>query len=170
MYYKTTVGQEESKYCDELRTALHEMHKGVEQHGRNIRSINRQQAEKRGVKKHAQFEVGDYVLVALTKPNKLQVRWHGPMRVINIKSEWTFRVEDLVYGRTYLRHASMMKKYSDPGLLVTEELRQQLAHDDNQFHTVGTILDWRVNASNVVELLIQWEGFDMPIIRGNRCR
>lgn len=149
-----------SGYIEELRAALEVMHTRVAEVGAQKRAANRRAAVKRGVKPHAGFQQGDFVLVAFTEPDKLSVRWAGPMRVTRVIDEWAFELEDLVYGRKCVRHAQMMRPYADQHLDVTTELREQIAHDDLQSFRVQEILDWRQKDRQPVELLVRWLGFD----------
>ena len=176
------MGEQVQAHLVELREALGVIHQraadaGAQQRAANARAadptaeqqlsaaerrlISAQQkgAEKRGIKKHAGFKVGDYVLCARTQPDKLSMRWTGPLQVERVVDEWTFEVKDLVHGRRALRHAQMLKPYSDPDLEVTEALREQLQHDDGTAFKVQSIVAWRLQQRRV-ELLVRWVGFD----------
>ena len=126
---------------------------------RRLRAAKRKGAEKRGLRVHAGFKVGDFVLCARTDPGKLSMRWAGPMRVTRVIDNWTFEVEDLVHGRRAVRHAQMLKPYSDKELEVTAQLREQLQHDDGTSFKVQEIISWRLQQRRV-ELLVRWVGFD----------
>ena len=77
-----------------------------------------------------------------------------------IDNYYTFEVEDLVYARTAVRHAQVMKKYSDQQLDLTTELREQLLEDDFAFYKkVESILQWRKQRAKPVELLVRWVSF-----------
>jgi hypothetical protein len=83
------------------------------------------------------------------------------MRVTKALSPWAFEVEDLVSGRRWVRHSRLIQKYSDKKLEVTEDLRLQLAHDDQEYFQVESVMNWR-RSGRSVELLVNWLGFDEP--------
>ena len=171
------------EYLEELRTALAAMHSRAAGAGEKQRAANRaarnptpaaqlkaaerrakaalrKGAEKRGIRAHAGFNVGDYVLCARTDPDKLSMRWAGPMQVTRVIDNWTFEVRDLVHGRLALRHAQMLKPYADADLDVTAQLRESLQHDDGSSFRVQDIISWRKQQRQEVELLVRWVGFD----------
>ena len=147
-------------HLNALRETLDKLHKGAATAGALKRKANRKAAEKRGVKMHAGFSVGDFVLMARQQPNKLGVRWAGPMELTRVLSNWTFEVRDLVTGRKFIRHAQMLKRYSDQHIGITEDLRLQLAHDDSVNYDVDEILAWRKQRGKQLELQVRWMGFD----------
>ena len=156
-----TMSDRVKTYVTNTAAALQDIHKAALDKGQRIRAGNRKAAEKRGWQPHAGFDVGDYVLVAIEKPdNKLAVRWAGPMQIVKIVDEWTFTVKDLVHGRTFDRHAQMLKKYEDKQLEVTSMLKEQLVHDDAVMFRVEKIMDWRKKARHPVEVLVRWVGLD----------
>ena len=97
--------------------------------------------------------------MAIQDPDKLQVRWAGPMRVTRVIDNWSFEVEDLVYGRKTIRHAQMMRPYADQELGVTAALREQIGHDDHRTWLVDSIMDWRRRNRGPLELLVRWVGY-----------
>jgi hypothetical protein len=144
----------------ELRPVFDEFRQEVREASRGRRERSRVAAEKRGVKAHAGFDVGDFVLVAQVQPDKLQVRWAGPFRVIGVLSEWTYRVEDLVSGRCSVRHARVMKPYADKLLRVTEDLKEAICCEDKDWFRVEKLVEWRKRPRHPVEVLVKWEGFE----------
>ncbi len=154
------LSQRAKEHVAALTEALSSMHTAASKGGEQRRKQNQLQAEKRGIEPHANFSVGDFVLAARVEPDKLSVRWAGPMRVVRVLSNWTFEVEDLVRGRRAIRHARMLRLFADQALDVTEELRRQIQHDDGAWFVVSEIRDWRKQPRKPVELLVRWEGFD----------
>lgn len=148
-----------SQHLERLQQALATIHKGVDAGRARDLAANKRAAEKNGVRMHAGFDVGDFVLVANVQPNKLQVRWAGPMRVTAVLNDWSFEVEDLVHRRRTVRHGTMIKKYRDQSLQVTTELRMQLAHDDSAWFQVEKILAWRRLPGKQVEAKVRWVSF-----------
>ena len=158
----TAVGISDAvkEHVKELGGALASIRSCVTTMGENKRAANKRAAMKRGWQPHADFQVGDFVLSANTNPDKLSVRWIGPMQVTKIIDNWTSEVQELVHGKKTTRHSAMLKKYVDSELQVTSQLRQQLEHDDCVSYKVEKILNWRQEMGKHVELLIRWLGFD----------
>ena len=155
----TQYGPDFAEHLGAVQAALADLHKKAEDGRARNHAANRKAADKNGVARHAGFDVGDYVLVARVKPNKLEVRWAGPMRVTAILNDWSFEVEDLVHGRRTVRHGTMMRKYADQHLCVTTALRTQLAHDDAAWFQVEQILEWRRLPRKAVEAKVRWVSF-----------
>ena len=150
-----------------LQQKLVEIHKTVrtakgKKRASNLKAQERRQkelAKKRGIVPHGGYTVGDYVLAARVNPtNKLQCRWLGPMRVVRVLSHWTYRVESLVTGRRFDRHANCLKMYADNSLRVTQSLLSMVKHDD-AVYLVKRILEWRYHPELAeVQLLVEWDG------------
>ena len=113
------------------------------------------------------FAVGDYVLwakdVTLHKQHqeKLHAKWYGPMRVTAAVTPWIYEIEDLLNGTKYKAHTRRLKYYIDSSLNLTEEVKEQLRHDNGQWE-VNAFLDHRcVNKrKHKWELLVEWTGYE----------
>ena len=80
------------------------------------------------------------------------------MRVVRVLSHWTYRVESLVTGRRFDRHANCLKLYADNSLKVTQSLLSMVKHDD-AVYLVKRILEWRYHSELAeVQLLVEWDG------------
>ena len=166
-----SFGSRARKATQQLRSSIAEMHRRVRKAKGRKRKANlaaqqrrsESAAKKRGIEPHGGYSVGQYVLATRVNPtNKLMCRWLGPMRVVKVLSNWTYRVESLITGRTYDRHANMLKHYSDSNLKLTQSLLSIVGHDD-AVYLVSKILQWRWQPeSQEVQLLIQWEGLPEP--------
>ena len=137
-------------YMEELQLTLDEWHQRVTVQQRKRHAANKRQKDG--------FDVGDYVLVARDTRDKLAVRWLGPMRVVRIVSDWVYEVQDLVHQHKYVRHAQMLRRFSDKQLDVTEQLREQLANDDAAFLHVDHFTGWKKTGAEVF-LHVRWRGF-----------
>jgi hypothetical protein len=146
-----------------LRTSLQAMHKAID----NIRSKDDIGTATAPPGVDVNFDVGDYVLwakdVAALKQHqdKLHAKWYGPMRVTAVLTPWIYEIEDLIDGTKHKAHTRRLKYYIDSSLNITEELKQQLRHDNAQYD-IQAFIDRRcVNKKkNKWELLVQWTGFE----------
>ena len=117
----------------------------------------------KGIK--ANFQVGGYVLVAQPeryRASKLSVIFRGPFRVVEVVSEWIYKVEHLITKQMREVHATRMRFYADDKLNVSEDFLLHLQHQDAIFE-VHSILRHRVVRSSVgpqVEFLVHWRAFD----------
>ncbi len=142
-----------------LSAALEQMHRELPG-----RPSNAKANEKRAGLREVNFDVGDYVLVAVagSRPrSKLAVRWTGPMRVTKIVTKFrrVFEVEDLVQeGRTMTVHADRLRRYADSGLKVSEDLLAVVARHGSEYDVKG-IVGHRVH-SKVYQLRVAWAGYD----------
>ena len=75
---KMTMSERVKQMLNDVRVAIEEMHVQIAESSAAKRAANRRAAIKRGVRPHAGFTVGDFVLVAVEEPDKLQLRWAGP--------------------------------------------------------------------------------------------
>jgi hypothetical protein len=91
---------------------------------------------------------------------KFQVKWKGPRRVTNVKSDYVFVVENLLTKELKAAHATRLIFYKDKELNVTAELAQAAEHNDHRLYVVSKILDARYNEQEIFhELLVAWCGF-----------
>jgi len=74
-------------------------------------------------------------------------------------SDWVYEVEDLVTQKREKVHAEQLKLYSESDLNVTEELRNQIAHNDEKFE-IDEILDIEYKEKyGRYMILIRWKNF-----------
>lgn len=145
----------------ETTQALLEMHKDVQSGKETLRDGRN---NRRNQKKHVKipnFEIGDFVLVA--RPirhlrNKLNCVWKGPMQIVKSENEWVFQVRDMLTEHRELVHCTRMRFYSDKHLELTEDLKKQMAHDQEVFVVEGFTDLKYVAESKRFELLTKWQG------------
>ena len=108
------------------------------------------------------FDVGDFVLIArpmgIISKEKLKAVWHGPMKIVKLISSHVYEVEDLNSHKTMKVHVQRMRFYKDSSLLVTDELKLQIAHDTTAFE-VEQIKGHR-HLNKRWEFLVKWLGFE----------
>eukprot|EP00171_Calliarthron_tuberculosum_P003434 IDg3434t1 len=111
----------------------------------------------------AQFDIGDFVLVAKKEPHKgskLLLKWVGPRRVTRALSEHTYEVQNILNEGLSIVHANRLKFYADSKLNITEELKDTIDHNHTTYNTVTKLLDLRFNhATKLWEVQAKWRGF-----------
>jgi Chromo (CHRromatin Organisation MOdifier) domain len=83
----------------------------------------------------------------------------GPKRVHKVLSNWEFEIEDLITKKIERIHASHLKFFSERDLEITEEMRNQIAHNEDTFE-INEIQDIRYKKDyDQYQLFINWKGF-----------
>ena len=103
----------------------------------------------------ANFSIGDFVLFANknhSERDKMSMKWLGSQQVVAAKSDWTFKVKDLINEKTSIVHADRLKFYSDKELQVTKELIDTIDNNQPHYNEVFRILSLRFNGT-----LRRWE-------------
>jgi len=145
-----------------LALRRNEMHKEVARVATKIRDQKRERINKDRSKNYPNFIKGDFVLVGILDKarQKLKARWMGPRRITEVLNNWVYEVEDLVTKRKEKVHAERLKFYSERDLEVTEELRNQIAHNDENFE-IEEILDIKYEKEyGRYMIFIKWKNFD----------
>jgi hypothetical protein len=111
----------------------------------------------------ASFDIGDFVLVAkrdFRGGEKLALRWHGPYRILAIRSDYVTDVEDLLTKAVSPVHSTRLRLYHDPSLEVTADIKAHLANQ-KQGYEVKALIELRYEAeSKEFSVLVSWLGFD----------
>ena len=148
----------EFKLLAQRRNELHaysaEVAKGLQDKARE--RINKQRRNK-----YPNFIKGDFVLVAsITKARKkLKARWQGPKRITSVLSGWVFETEDILNGKKELVHASRIKFFSEKDLEITEEIKNQIAYNNDSLE-IERVKDYKYDKEKKnIYLLIKWKGF-----------
>ena len=90
---------------------------------------------------------------------KLFLKWRGPYRITDTKDDYVFEVENIIDHSTRWVHGDRVQLYADDKLNITEEIKQQFAHDDESYQ-VEQFHACRLNPENSqLELLVEWKGF-----------
>lgn len=144
-----------------MHRTLEEMHKDVT----NRSTKKREEAVKRHNKntgvKPVNFSEGDYVLKGLLRRQrgrKPSLRWNGPYRVVEVKSDYIFVIEDLLSGEKEEAHGRRLKFFRNKDFEVTEELKDYLSYQNGELLVIERFEDIRRNKGKA-ELLIKWKGF-----------
>jgi len=146
---------------DELQSALEGMHKEVE----GLTSASR----KRQVERHnkrtnvhcAKFVEGDFVLVRRAQPggHKLQFVWRGPRRVVGVKSDWVYVVENLISEKKEVVHARRLHLYrvDMDGKEVSPSLRKTAEHSEMSYQILQELRNIR-EVDGELQVEVEWEG------------
>ncbi len=149
------------EYIETLQAALDKMHKevviasnkkrksAIESHNRktNVRPVN--------------FFDGDYVLRGLVQGKarrKPSIKWHGPYRVVECRSNYIFVIEDLLTGEREEAHGRRLRFFRNSSFQVTEELRHHLAYQKNELLVIEEFTGIRRKGTDF-ELRVKWRGF-----------
>merc|ERR1712159_270315 len=142
-----------------LKHRLESMHKEVRDTSDRIHARNQRKATS-----EPNFFVGDFVLWSRVDREsivpKLQFIWRGPFRVVDVKSDHLFVIEQLRTKDAYTVHASRLMFYHDNSLNVTAEL---LEHIDHQgiLYNIDELkeLQWNQDLKQW-QIRVSWEGFE----------
>lgn len=109
----TQARAEQVLKVDDLHIALDELHKDVQNRADAYR---KREAAARFRKRNVvvpKFTVGDFVLVrnATNSGHKCAVKWHGPCRITEVKSDLVYVVEPLNAGRAETVHCTRILPY-----------------------------------------------------------
>jgi hypothetical protein len=144
-----------------LALRRNELHKNVARIAARLRDRKRERINKDRKKNYPNFIRGDFVLVGILNKSKqkLKARWTGPRRITEVLNDWVYEVEDLITQKKEKVHAERLKFYSESDLEVTEELRNQIAHNDEKFE-IDEILDIKYEEQyGRYMILIRWKNF-----------
>jgi hypothetical protein len=150
------------KNTEDLQYALSEIHKCVTLSSEKLRRLK---SGLRNMKRKApNFIIGDFVLVGHPEPTraagqKLFLKWTGPYRITNTEDHYIFEVENILDSSKKWIHGDRIRYYSDRSLNLTEEIRQQFAHDAERYQ-ISELKNCRKNpVTSELEILVSWKGF-----------
>lgn len=143
---KTTSIGDYVKEVKQLQDSLFELRSGVQSAREffDLRALSRKRFST-----PIDFGIGDFVLISSETQSgqsrsKLKNVWIGPYQVTDFKSadnEFVYIVKDLVNGKSYERHAFLMKPYVDE-LHSTpfEEIASQAQYSKTKFYEIDEIV------------------------------
>jgi len=113
--------EELHKHVEELSSSLSLMHKAVDEQVSSKRAANRRRRLKHS--KRINFGLGDFVLISIPKRkirNKLQIIWSGPHRIVEVLSDYVFKVETMDASKSEIVHAQRIRFYCEKEYLSEE--------------------------------------------------
>jgi hypothetical protein len=148
------------KYLSGFMKQLQDLHRPIEEFKNVIRKDRRKKINDRKGASAIQFQVGDFVLVALVKKrlhSKLHMTWTGPFQIVRIINEFVYEVESIVGNQIQEVHAVRLRFYEDKYLQITEEMQEQFLNDQFNYE-VEKLIDLKFFKD--LEFLVRWRGFD----------
>ena len=146
---------------ESIQNALQEVHREVAERRANSRARRTSRHDKLTNVVASGFREGDWVLVRKLTPggHKLRFLWRGPRRIVAVRSDWVYEVENIIDGKREIVHARRMHLYRADmdGAHATESLKQTAAHLESKYQIAEGIKDIR-NENSTIKILIQWEG------------
>jgi hypothetical protein len=112
------------------------MHKEVQRDSNLGRDRARAQRNKAAHLQPANFDVGDFVLVAkqdFAAGEKLTLRWRGPRKVVRVLSDYVCAVEDLRDSSVSEVDNTRLRFYCDFALHSADELLEHVEHNDQGY-------------------------------------
>jgi hypothetical protein len=150
-------------YISSVHESLSTFHAQVSLTQKQLTTLRNAQRMKQHSVVLANFEVGQFVLLAQVKKvfnAKLDAFWRGPYRVITAVSNWVYELEDLLTHATITAHASRLRFYADSSLNVDVTLLDQITYDRGDL-TYEYFQSHRFDYdSNSWQLYAKWFGFD----------
>ena len=144
-----------------IQGALDSMHKDVaERSNRKRQAAVSSHNRKTGVRP-INFDSGDFVLRGLLqreRGRKPSLRWNGPFRVVECRSNYIFLIEDLLTGKREEVHGRRLKFFQNKSFQVTEELKEHLQYQRNELLVIERFDDIR-RKQGKIEALVKWRGF-----------
>lgn len=105
------------------------------------------------------YTIGDYVLIAKKRVDKLGRKWKGPAQVTAVEGPYIFVIKNLLTNSESRIHANRLRRFV-VGSLSQAEL-EELALAENE-ELVDGVLDHRVRVDGKPELLCQVRGTKLP--------
>lgn len=149
----------QSLKIDEMQKSLDDMHKAV--------SITLNASRKKAVSRHnartgvhpCNPSAGDYVVVARTRGprTKMSANWVGPRRIVQVLSDFTFKVEHLITKQTEDIHVSRIKPYADDLVGQPAQMAEIADFSDRVWYCVDQIRDIR-EIEGEFQVLVSWKG------------
>jgi hypothetical protein len=164
------IRAEQLLQMESLRDSIHAVHNKATEAASSRRASKREKSTHARAATAANFDIGDFVLVARRETNsgeKLTLRWRGPKRIVATLSDHVYEVQDLGSGIITPVHCTRLRYYHDPSLDITADLRDQIAHN-NQGYDVQALKDLRYDSS--IRSLSRGWALNRPIKRGNPLR
>ena len=148
-------------YISTLHAALEKIHKDIALASSKKRKAAIESHNRKTNVVPINFTVGDYVLRGLVRARsnrKPCIKWYGPYRVVECRSNYTFIIEDLLTSEREESHGRRLRFFRNSSFKVTEELRQHLCYQRNELHSVEEFTGVRKKGADL-QLRVKWRGF-----------
>ena len=143
------------------QNAWQEVHREIAERRANSRAPRTSRHDKLTRVAASGFKEGDWVLIRKVTPSghKLRFFWRGPRRIVAVRSDWVYEIENIIDGKREIVHARRMHLYRAEmdGAQATENLKQTAAHLESKYQIAEGIKDIR-NENGIIKILIQCKG------------
>ena len=151
----------QNEYVQKLQTALEGLHKKVEAESNKKRKSAIESHNMKTNIKPINFTEGDYVLrgvVQRKSGRKLSIKWSGPYRIVEYRSNYIFVIQNLLTGERQESHGRRLRFFRNSSFQVTEELREHLSYQKDEMFVFEEFTGIRHKWPNL-ELRVKWRGF-----------
>ena len=155
------IREKQQREIESVQAALNDMHKDVGAFSSKKRSQAVASHNRKTNVRPANFTEGDFVLRGILqreRTHKPSLKWMGPYRVLECRSDYIFLVESLLNGKKEEVHGRRLKFFRNKDFKVTEEVLNHLAYQEGELLVIDEFLDIR-STQGSIELLVKWRGF-----------
>ena len=92
------------------------------------------------------------------RTRKPSIKWVGPYRVVECRSDYIYLLEDLINGKKWEVHGRRLKFFRNKDYQVEEEVLNHLAYQAGELLVVDSFTDIRQDHC-VIEIRVKWRGF-----------
>jgi len=142
-----------------LQNSIEDMHRDVAERSSKKRKAAVESHNRRTHIRPINFVEGDFVLRAVPDRNrrKSSLRWKGPFRIVECRSDYIFLIEDLLSGEKTEAHGRRLKFFRNSSYEITEELLNHLAYQENELMVISTFNGIR-RSQGELQVLAKWRG------------
>lgn len=155
------IDKTQQEQLSHLLASLESMHKEVAQKSSKKRQQAVQSHNRKTKVKPVNFVEGDFVLRAIMqreRSKKPSLKWLGPYRVTQCRSDYIFLVENILTGRKQEVHGRRLKLFQNKEYEVSEELLDHLTYQAGEVFAIEEFQDIRRRQGSV-EIFTKWRGF-----------
>ncbi len=156
-----SIQSAQREYIEALQNSLEGIHKDIAQMTNKKRKSAIESHNRKTHIRPINFTDGDYVLRGVVQGKsgrKPSLKWHGPFRVVECRSNYIFVIEDLLTGEREEAHGRRLRFFRNSSFNVTEELRHHLAYQKGELLIVEEFTGIRRKGTEF-ELRVKWRGF-----------
>lgn len=155
------IQEAQHAHVEKLQAALEDIHKHVAETANKKRKSAIQSHNRRTKVYPINFTTGDYVLRGTMQGKsgrKPALKWHGPFRVVECRSEYIFVIEHLVSGKREEAHGRRLRFFRNSSFNVTEELLNHLEYQAGELYLIEEFTGIRRKGTQF-EIRVKWRGF-----------
>lgn len=144
-----------------LHLSLENMHKQIELTSSKKRKSAIDAHNRKTNIRPIDFTEGDFVLRGVLHGKtgrKPSLKWHGPFRVAECRSDFIFVIEDLLTGKKEESHGRRLRFFRNSSFNVTEEILHHLAYQKGELLVIEDFTGIRRHGTKI-ELRVKWRGF-----------